>query len=244
MREGLQQAFGIWNPTIWTRLDLFDLCAVLPPPSKKQQLRHKHHLHFTSIIIISIPKTTWLGSSAIKMGAHPSNSVATFIKFSMPGVVLVGGRALLFAVFLQLSIFVLSRGIEGGQLLVDQSEWPLKALASLPPLLLQLTHYYHHCLLNINACKERLWPENGWIFGKRKGGRGHSYPKKFVADFRISRKKRNIAHIVPIFCLSHCNALEHQPEWALSWVLLPSWVITLCSLSFWTLLLLLSTSPR
>ena len=149
MREGPQQAFGIWNPTIWTRLDLFDLCAVLPPPSKKQQLRHKHHLHFT---------------------------------------------------------FVLSRGIEGGQLLVDQSEWPLKALASLPPLpplLLQLTHYYHHCLLNINACKERLWPEKWMNFRKKERGGGVTpIRKKFVADFRISRKNATLLTLFPFFAFS------------------------------------------
>ena len=206
MREGPQQAFGIWNPTIWTRLDLFDLCAVLPPPSKKQQLRHKHHLHFTSIIIISIPKTTWLGSSAIKMGAHPLNSVATFIKFSMPGVVLVGGRALLFAVFLQLSIFVLSRGIEGGQLLVDQSEWPLKALASLPPLpplLLQLTHYYHHCLLNINACKERLWPEKWMNFRKKERGGGVTPIRKNLLQISVSPEKNaTLLTLFPFFAFS------------------------------------------
>ena len=92
---------------------------------------------------------------------------------SMPGVMLLGGRALLFAVFLQLSIFVLSRGIEGGQLLVDQSEWPLKALPSLPCYCSShIIIINHHCLLNINACKERLWPEKWMNFRKKKTPNG------------------------------------------------------------------------
>ena len=114
---------------------------------------------------------------------------------SMPGVMLLGGRALLFAVFLQLSIFVLSRGIEGGQLLVDQSEWPLKALASLPPLpplLLQLTHYYHHCLLNINACKERLWPEKWMNFRKKERGGGVTPIRKNLLQISVSPEKNAI----------------------------------------------------